>query len=445
MSTLPLASQTRAASAPRIVTSALAGCAALAATGGSAMAQEPTVQDLLRRIEAQDQRIDALTNSSVKTAARYEVAYDKGYTIRSADKTSPFDLRINGRMQFRYSGFAPDDNSATGATSGFEIERGRLEFRGTFLDSGTHFYINMDADTDDNHHVVFQDFWINHDFSEDFSLYVGKAFVPGSREWIAGSTTTHLIDRSMSTTFFRPDRTIGIWAIGKFTSNWHYRVLVGNGVRTSDLKPSQIDTDPVYSGTTWWDALGKFGSGFADLEQHEELALRVGASVTYAKEEDGQLASNGEASFLHLSDGRQLTSDLGADSYNFKLGAADAALKFQGLAINCEAYWREVDAIRTPGNVNARRSYFDWGGYCDVGYMLLPKCLEVVGRVSTVQGFNDSWEYAGGINWYVNGGHTNKLSFDATKLDGSPVSNSSPNFRIGDDGWLVRLQWQIAF
>ena len=397
----------------RLVLRTLVGCAAVTAFGGTAMAQEPTVQDLLNRIDAQDRRIDELSHRG-GNGGGYEVSYDKGYVIRSADKSSPFDLRINGRMQFRYWGFAPDSNSATNATSVFEIERGRLEFRGTFLDSGTHFYINMDADTDDGHQVIFQDFWVNHDFSDSFSLYVGKAFVPGSREWLSGSTTTHLIDRSMATTFFRPDRTIGIWAIGKLASNWHYRVMVGNGVRTSDLKPAQIDTDPVYSGSTWWDALGKFGSGFADLEQHEELALRVGASVTYAREEDGQLAGNGEASFLHLSDGSKLT-DQGVDSYDFALGAVDAALKFQGLAINGEVYWRQVDSIRAPGNANIVRSHNDWGGYCDAGFMIVPKCLELVGRVSTVQGdLKDTWEYAGGVNWYADGTHKNKLSFDAS-------------------------------
>jgi hypothetical protein len=57
----------------------------------------------------------------------------------------------------------------------------------------------------------------------------------------------------------------------------------------------------------------------------------------------------------------------------------------------------------------------------------------------------DSWEYAAGVNYYVDGTHLNKLSIDIAKLDGSPTSSSSPGYRVGDEGWFFRLQWQVAF
>jgi hypothetical protein len=78
--------------------------------------------------------------------------------------------------------------------------------------------------------------------------------------------------------------------------------------------------------------------------------------------------------------------------------------------------------------------------------MLMREKLDIEIRSSTVQGdLKDSWEYAAGMNWYLDGTHGNKLSFDVTHLDGSPVSNSGPDFRVGDDGWLVRLQLQLSF
>lgn len=45
----------------------------------------------------------------------------------------------------------------------------------------------------------------------------------------------------------------------------------------------------------------------------------------------------------------------------------------------------------------------------------------------------------------MQGSHENKLSFDVTKLDGSPTDSSGPNYRVNDDGWMFRLQYQIAF
>ena len=426
--------------------------ALVVAAGGiaaHAAAQEPTVQQLLDRIAAQDKRIEALESSQGAAAkgSGVEVGYKNGYFIRSTDPNSPFELRINGRMQFRYVGFDPDSGGSTTATpatrSDFEIERGRLEFRGTFLDSDTHFYINLDADTDDNHAVIFHDFWVNHRFSDAFDLHVGKAFCPGSRDWLEGSTRTHLSDRSMGTTFFRPDRSLGVWAIGEPIENFHYRAMVANGLNTTDLGASEVDSTFAYGASLWWEPLASFGKGYADLEQHEDLALRVGTSLTYAAEHNGQESENREADAIRLSDGRRLT-DLGADTFDVEMATVDAAMKFQGLSVNGEAFFRELDNIN-PTSATLAGSYYDWGYYVDAGYMLVPKSFEVVGRVSTVQGLRDSWEYAGGINWYINGTHENKLTVDAAKLDGCPTNNSGPNYRLNDDGWLFRVQWQIAF
>jgi len=425
-------------------------------TASGLAAQQPTMQELLDRIDAQDKRIAAFEqhggNTQGAAGSDYGVDYKGGYRI--FDRNGPFQLRINGRMQFRYVGFDSDSGGMTSATpndrNDFEIERGRLEFRGTFLDGDTHFYINLDADTDDNHHVIFHDFWVNHEFSEGFDLYVGKAFFPGSRDWLSGSTRTHLADRSMATTFFRPDRTLGIWAIGEPIEDVHYRVMIGNGFNTTDLESatssgSQIDTKFAYAGSVWWDPLATYGKGYADLEQHEDLAVRIGATVTIAQEQDGQLPANQEADAIRLSDGSRLTS-LMVESFDLKMGAFDAAMKYQGLSINSEMFWRELNSVSAPSMPTVPRSFYDWGGYVDVGYMLIPHKLEAVGRFSTVQGsIRDSHEYAGGFNWYVDGTHLNKLTCDASKLDGSPTSNSGPNYRVNDDGWLFRIQWQIAF
>ena len=52
-------------------------------------------------------------------------------------------------------------------------------------------------DTDDNHRAVAQDFWFNYRFNDLVDLHVGKAFVPGSREWLDGALKMRLGDRSL--------------------------------------------------------------------------------------------------------------------------------------------------------------------------------------------------------------------------------------------------------
>jgi hypothetical protein len=436
-------------------------CLAVLTASTSLLAQSPphtpTTQELMERIKAQDARIEKL-NKSFQNAAEasltqgsqdkpsLEAVYDKGFRLRSSDGSSPFELRVNGRMQMRYVGFASDEtNPPNPNRSDFDIERARLEFAGTFFDENTHFYINLDADTDDNHSVVFHDFWVNYDVAENHSIYVGKAFFPGTRDWISGSTRTHFIDRSLATTFFRPDRTVGVWAIGKMSEDVNYRVMVGNGLKTTDLKYNEIDDKFAYAASLWIDPFAAYGKGYADISYHEELAMRIGTTFSYTEQEDGQGNARPEAASVRLSDGTKLT-DRGADQYNYHMGAFDIAMKYQGFSANSEMFYRYIDEIEGPLTPSTNSSYYDWGGYCDMGYMIVPGKLEPVIRFSTVQGsIKDTWEYAGGVNYYVDGTHKNKLSIDLSKFDGSPTSNSGPNYRVGDDGWLFRIQWQIAF
>ena len=74
------------------------------------------------------------------------------------------------------------------------------------------------------------------------------------------------------------------------------------------------------------------------------------------------------------------------------------------------------------------------------------KTIEVMGRVDAVHSaFGDNWEYAAGINWFINGTHRHKLTRDVSELDDVPAGSSVPNFETGQVGTLFRLQYQIAF
>ncbi|QDT48599.1 Phosphate-selective porin O and P [Symmachiella dynata] len=401
-------------------------------------------------------------------ASSFAIDYDTGFVLRPDDKDSiPYQLQVNGRMQIRHVGFSRDADFYFNRGDTFrggplridnrneiELERARLVFSGFVHDPKLEFFLNIDGDTDDNHQAIFHDFWFNYEFNETFDLYFGKAFVPGSRDWLNGSMRTHFADRSMATTFFRPDRGVGVWAIGEVTEDLFYRVMVANGFRAPELNFSQLNTSLAYSGTMWWDALGDYGKGYADLKWHEDLAVRVGQSFTYASQHgiDSLGVPGSEQNFLRISDGTRLITPsalapgvtvVGSDIY---LYAVDAAFKYRGWSVNSELYFRWLNQFKTVGGTIPYSQSYAYGFYADTGYMILEKSLEVIARASLVDGkFGTRWEYATGINWYVNGTHQNKVTFDITKLDGSPVSNSGPNYEVGQEGLLTRLQWQIAF
>lgn len=403
--------------------------------------------------------------------AKFETGYDKGFYIRSTKAYRdelPFELKINGRMQFRWTGFKRDsrtffnrENPPPGgliqeSRNDFELERARLIFSGHFYDPNLQFYLQLDGDTDDNHRAVYHDFWVNYVFSEAFNLYVGKAFVPGSREWLNGSSRAHLADRSMATTFFRPDRSVGIWAIGEIAEGLFYRAMVSNGFNTTDLERGglQVDDQLTYSASMWWHPLGDFGKGFADLAYHEDPVVQVGHSFTYSPTEPIQAtgAPRLEQRAFRLSDGSRLVSagvlapGVTLNKFDVYLYAVDFALKYRGWSVNSEYYFRWLQDFKTSGGSIPFRKLYTDGFYADVGYMVLKKKLELVGRISAVDGFfGDAWEYAAGVNWYVNGSVSNRLTFDVTVLDGNPASSSSPGFEVGMDGIMYRLQWDVGF
>lgn len=89
----------------------------------------------------------------------YGLGYDGGFYFNPDDpEKDPYSMKLNGRMQFRYIGFARSEPTWTNSAgtvlpinnrSDFEIERGRLSFKGFILDPDLQYFINFDFDTDD--------------------------------------------------------------------------------------------------------------------------------------------------------------------------------------------------------------------------------------------------------------------------------------------------------
>ncbi|MED5399591.1 MAG: hypothetical protein VX311_12405 [Planctomycetota bacterium] len=75
-----------------------------------------------------------------------------------------------------------------------------------------------------------------------------------------------------------------------------------------------------------------------------------------------------------------------------------------------------------------------------------PVRSNVMGRVDAVHSaFGDIWEYAAGINWFINGTHKHRLTLDVAEFDGVPAGNFSPNCETGPTGTLFRIRHRLAF
>lgn len=386
-----------------------------------------------------------------KQSAGWESGYDGGFFIRPVDTDEgiPFDLLIKGRMQFRHTGFKTDDEDTSPDRNDFEVERGRLYFIGHFIDPKLRYYLQLDADDDDNFNVKFHDFYLTYACSEECQITVGKWKVPGSRDWLQSSNRLRFADRSLATTFFRPDRTTGVWFHGKTADDLNYRIMVGNGFWTTDMKPSQIDDQFGFAGSLWWDPFGDYGRGYSDLEWHENLVARVGTSFTFS--DMNPTSSAGELARIRLNDTGKLITDAFPDEdgaaagYDIYVWALDAAFKCHGWSANAEYFFRWLQDFE--GSDVPVSGIFDHGFYAEAGYMLIPERLEAIGRISRIIGEGGeptADEYAGGFNWFVKG-HSLKVTFDVSVLDGAPASNSSPGYVPGMDGVLFRTQVEAGF
>ena len=442
-----------------------AGPAAVPVGSGGRPAQNDDVLQRLESLEAElaatNERVELLTLPDEEPAnSDFYVDYEKGFLIRPVDDDNPFRLRINGRLQMRHTAFERDITTFVDqagnvepihSRNDFEVERGRLEFRATMIDPNLHYYLNIDFDTDDNHRLVAHDTWVYYSFSDAFNFYVGKSKVPGSRAWLLSSSRFRFADRSMATTFFRPDRSVGIWAMGELGDAAHYELFVGNGFATTDRRFDDLDEQFVYSASFWWEPWDEFGKGYTDIEYHRRPALQIGHSFTYTSQQGVDGGGTTEETSFRLSDGTllitpgALANNVMVTAFDVYLYAVDMGFKYRGISVNTEWYFRWLQALEGTGALPLDR-LFDHGFFVDAGIFLVPERFELIGRVSQVDGlFGDGWEYAGGVNWYINGTHHNKLTFDVTVLDRNPASSSSPNLIAGADGTMFRTQWQVAF
>lgn len=393
----------------------------------------------------------------------FDVGYDKGIYIDVCDdKCRSFKLNVNGRIQFRYAGFSRDVTSYTdnaGVTipvrnrGRFDIERARLILSGHALNEDWTYFLQLDGDTDRGSQVVFFDYWWAYRFTESLKVRAGKAKVPGTRQWILSAFKTRLVDRPLSTDFFRPTRTQGVWADGKFGDSVHYEVMLGNGFRTAELDPQEVNNKFAVASSIYWDPWGDYGPQIVDFDCLDSPVARLGTSFVYSKQSglDNAGDPTRESAFARLSDGTILTNTgalapgVTVNEYDITLISLDAAAKYRGWSFDAEYYLRWLEDLRADGALPLNE-LFQYGFYVEGGCFIVPKTFDFNVRYSQVRGeFGDSNEYAFGFGYYPQQSVNVKMTLDATWLDGAPTSVRGSDIIVGDDGMLIRAQLQAFF
>ena len=401
--------------------------------------------------------------NSKKSGPPYYVGFDRGFVIRPLDKAeSPFELKINGQSQIRYTDFSRDVTNWTDSAgndfpvsdvNSFQIPRGRIIYSGILFKPELSYNLNIDYNTVSNRQINFRAFWLAWRFSRAMTVYAGQSKVPGGREWLASFVNTLGADRSMATTFFRPSLSQGIWMTGEPADGLFYHAMISNGFNTLGTATNQLNTLMSFSGSIWWEPWGDFGGGYSDFEWHAEPAVRVGASATYSPEQGPQGSPNlPENSDLRFSDGTLIT-ETGAlapgvtlNKYQIGLTSLDLAYKHRGFGVSGELYLQDLFGLSGDGPL-PNSSVFQYGGFVQAGYFVVPQKCEPYARFSSVTGPSGTGsEYAGGLNWFFLPGKQNlRFTLDAAWLNHNPADQNRTGYVAGQTGLLIRSQIQIFF
>jgi hypothetical protein len=313
----------------------------------------------------------------------------------------------------------------------------------------------MYASTSSN--SVFPLGYIGYDWMPEVRGRIGIWKAPGTREWTESWTSTLGADRTMATTYFRPNWTPGAWLEGTLERQLNYTLFVGNsfGGSSGNYSASRLGTGMLYGSSVRWEPLGPMGDNVSDLQDHANPVWRLGATAVYQNTHDDGNGSlgNPDSTIFRVSNGTPLSSPgaLGKGnqitSTDVSLATIDTGFKYAGFALFAEFEYRHLGNFGYSGAAPDVSELNDFGGIFQGSYFLLPKSVEVFGRSSIVSGrYGTPWEAGGGFNWYPVAMVPNWImTAEALYIKGSPAENLLTPYRAGESGVAGMLEVKFFF
>lgn len=219
-------------------------------------------------------------------------------------------------------------------------------------------------------------------------------------------------ERSIANEFFNIDRVLGAWIEGNLAEERiFYALTITNGFDSINRPFDEIDAVPGYAAKLDWNILGAYGYSESDASWSGEPSLVAGLSYGYDAQDRSGRAPDEPKLQVHV----------------FGL---DAGFKWKGFSLQAEYMGRLVDIDRYTSGANRfarpadRDAVFSHGFYVQAGIFVVPKELELRGRMSAV--FNDEgslrsdgWESGIGCTYYISG-HNLKIASDVMWVDIGP-------------------------
>ena len=465
-------------SVPFLTTSAF-GQSPAARPNSSVAVSEPTPDSAENKVAAEDPKpanpqtvTDAAGTSaqpaSVAAPPTNDERYKDGIIIWETppDVKVPFLLRFNINTQLRYLNTQDSDETFTdhlgvardvNTRNDITVNRTMFILGGYIFDQRLRYSFTVWTSAGAASIVVAGN--IGWQFNNALTITGGYTGVPGSRSLVNTFPFFTATDRSMADNFFRPGFTQGLWVNGEPVKGLNYLAFVGNGLNTLNISANKIDTHLLFSGSTWWEPLGPYAEPgksrnmYDDYFASKNVRIRIGTAYTRSREDrfSNLDQSSPENTSLYNSDG-VLTFSTGAlapgvtvDEATYRMWAADAGIKWNGLAVNGQYFMRWLNDFEADGPLPLA-STFDHGAEISAGYFIEPKKWMLYGRGSWVRGqFGDSHEYGGGVKLFFLPTERIWLSAELFRANKAPYSGAFTPYTAGMTGWVPMVQTVLAF
>jgi hypothetical protein len=335
-----------------------------------------------------------------------------------------------------------------------------LPFSGWFLDPSFRYYLyvwSSNPSQGDPAQVVGAGN-LSYTFARQLTLGAGITSLPSVRStegqfpyWLG------VDDRLIADEFFRGSYTSGVWIKGELATKLKYMAMLGNNLSTLGVSASQLDAtlDTTSLMLAWMPTTGEFGylSTFGDYDHHENVATRLGVHWTRSTEDkQAQPGTDSiENSQIRLTDGSVVfTPDLfGAgitvDQVDYEMSSLDAGIKYRGLSLEAEYYWRTLSEFRGIGTGDLD-DVDDHGLQLQASGMAIRDVLQLYGGYSEIRGrYGDGSEVRAGANWYPFAKRGVRANVEWLELTDCPVGYTAVPYPVGGNGNVWHLNLEMNF
>jgi hypothetical protein len=224
--------------------------------------------------------------------------------------------------------------------------------------------------------------------------------------------------------------------------------MLGNNLSQFGVDASQIDNglNTWALSLQWYPTTGEFGarSAFGDYEVHEELATRLAAHYTRSDETaQGQPNTDAfENVQIRLSDGNVIFrpelfgTGIQIREATYQMASLDAGVKFRGLTLEGEYYWRHINDLDGPGVAGLAFSTLEDDGFqIQTSAMAIPRTMQVYVSTSRVFGqYGEPFDTRLGITWFPWQDRVLWWNFEYLYTKRSPVGAASLPYLVGGTG-----------